>query len=118
MRITADGVTCYGQAEPTDVAEIAHLLGGSFDLDGFVLAHPDVAARSPGFRPPLLADPFEMLVTAVTAQQISLRAAAMMRAGLVRRFGTAVSHDGVEWWRFPTRQPSAAAISPGSSCPA
>jgi 3-methyladenine DNA glycosylase/8-oxoguanine DNA glycosylase len=66
-----------------------------------VRAQPDVAARSPGFRPPLLADPFEMLVTAVTAQQISLRAASVMRAGLVRRFGTRVSHDGVEWWRFP-----------------
>jgi 3-methyladenine DNA glycosylase/8-oxoguanine DNA glycosylase len=60
-----------------------------------------VAARSPGFRPPLLADPFESLVTAVTAQQISLRAAAVMRAGLVRRFGHPVSHAGVEWWRFP-----------------
>jgi DNA-3-methyladenine glycosylase II len=101
VRITADGVTCYGTADEHDVAEIAHLLGGGFDLDGFGRAHPDVAARSPGFRPPLLADPFEMLVTAVTAQQISLRVAAVMRAGLVRRFGTRVSHDGVEWWRFP-----------------
>lgn len=104
VRITADGVTCYGSVAQSDVAEIAHLLGGSFDLDGFVRAHPDVAARSPGFRPPLLADPFEMLVTAVTAQQISLRAASVMRAGLVRRFGTRVSHHGVEWWRFPDQE--------------
>jgi DNA-3-methyladenine glycosylase II len=101
VRITAQGVTCYGPAGDADVAEIAHLLGGGFDVDGFALAHPDVAARSPGFRPPLLADPFEMLVTSVTAQQISLRAATVMRAELVRRFGTRVSHDGFEWWRFP-----------------
>src|SRR5438128_3501440 len=104
VRIAAEGVTSYGRAEQSDVAEIAHLLGGSFDLDGFVRAHPDVAARSPGFRPPLLADPFEMLVTALTAQQISLRAAAVMRAGLVRRLGRRVSHDGVEWWRFPDQR--------------
>lgn len=101
VRITAEGVVCYGGAGEPDVAEIAHLLGGHFDLDGFVRAHPEVAARSPGFRPPLLADPFESLVTAVTAQQISLRAAAVMRAGLVERFGRRVSHEGVEWWRFP-----------------
>ena len=42
-----------------------------------------------------------MLVTAVTAQQISLLAAAVMRAALVRRLGERVSHDGAEWWRFP-----------------
>jgi DNA-3-methyladenine glycosylase II len=103
VRITAAGVVCYGDAGEPDLAEIAHLLGGHFDLDGFARAHPDVAARAPGFRPPLLADPFESLVTTVTAQQISLRAAAVMRAGLVRRFGRRVSHDGVEWWRFPSQ---------------
>ena len=101
VRITADGITCYGQASGTDEAELAHLLGGGFDLERFAIAHPALAARSPGFRPPLLACPFEALVTSVTAQQISLRAAAVMRAGLVHRFGTAVSHAGVQWWRFP-----------------
>src|SRR5262249_51568633 len=43
-------------------------------------------------------------VTAVTAQQISLRAAAVMRGLFVQRFGERVSHDGVEWWRFPRKE--------------
>ena len=38
-------------------AELAHLLGMGFDVAGLVAAHPDVAARAPGFRPPLLAIP-------------------------------------------------------------
>jgi DNA-3-methyladenine glycosylase II len=101
VRIEADGVTAYGPYSEQDEQEVQHLLGGPFDLPAFTRAHPELAARAPGFRPPLLADPFEMLVTAVTAQQISLRAAAAMRALLVRRFGQRVSHDGAEWWRFP-----------------
>jgi len=45
-------------------------------------------------------DPFEALVIAITAQQISLHAAAAIRANLVERFG--VRHD--EAWAFPTRE--------------
>ena len=104
VRIAADGVTAYGRYTEADEHEVHHLLGGGFDLAGFARAHPELAARAPGFRPPLLADPFEMLVTAVTAQQISLRAAAVMRGLFVRRFGERVSHDGVEWWRFPRQR--------------
>jgi DNA-3-methyladenine glycosylase II len=101
VRIAADGVTANGPYTEADEREVHHLLGGGSDLASFSRAHPELAARAPGFRPPLLADPFEMLVTAVTAQQISLRAAAVMRALLVKRLGERVSHDGVEWWRFP-----------------
>jgi DNA-3-methyladenine glycosylase II len=104
VRIEAGGVRTYGGATDADVDEIGHLLGARFDLGAFAAAHPDVYARAPGFRPPLLSDPFEMLVTAVTAQQISLRAAAVIRAGLVRRHGERVEHDGVEWWRFPSQE--------------
>jgi DNA-3-methyladenine glycosylase II len=101
VRIDAGGVTAYGTYTDTDRVEVAHLLGAAFDITAFAQAHPALASRAPGFRPPLLADPFEMLVTSVTAQQISLRVAAVMRAGLVRRLGERVNHDGVEWWRFP-----------------
>jgi DNA-3-methyladenine glycosylase II len=101
VRIAPDGVTAYGAYTEADEAEVRHLLGGPFDLPGFARAHPELAARAPGFRPPLLADPFEMLVTSVTAQQISLRAAAVMRGLFVQRFGERVHHDGVDWWRFP-----------------
>jgi 3-methyladenine DNA glycosylase/8-oxoguanine DNA glycosylase len=109
VRIEADGVTAYGQIGEADQLELRHLLGGGFDIESFARAHPRLAARSPGFRPPLLSDPFEMLVTAVTAQQISLLAAAVMRAQLVRRLGERVCHDGVEWWRFPRQQEVAGA---------
>jgi len=104
VRIEADGLTAYGEYGERDRDEVAHLLGAAFDIDGFALAFPALAARAPGFRPPLLADPFEAMVTAVTAQQISLRAAAVMRAALVRRLGQRCDHDGFEWWRFPRQQ--------------
>jgi DNA-3-methyladenine glycosylase II len=67
------------------------LLGARFDLDAFkpidsVLA--PLVVRLRGFRPPLAPDPFEMLVGAISAQQISLRAALAVRNRLVERFGT------------------------------
>lgn len=66
------------------------LLGARFDLDAFrptdrVLAQ--LAARLRGFRPPLAPDAFEMLVGAISAQQISLRAALAVRNRFVERFG-------------------------------
>ena len=101
VRIDAAGVTPFGDASAGDAAEVRHLLGLVFDRDAFALAYPDIAGRAPGFFPPLMADPFEMLVTAVTAQQVSLVAACAIRNRLVRRFGRRVEHDGVEWWAFP-----------------
>ena len=69
------------------------LLGAEFDLDGFYRW----ARREPvlrrltrelaGFRPPLAPDPFETLVTSITAQQISLHAAFAIRNRLIERFG-------------------------------
>lgn len=102
VRVEAAGVTTYGEATEADRIELAHSLGARFDVPGLTAAFPDVAARAPGFRPPLLYDPFEMLVTSVTAQQISLKVAAVMRRGLVERFGRRVDHDGRTWWRFPS----------------
>ncbi len=53
-----------------------------------------------GFRPALMPDAFEMLVTSVTAQQVSLRAALAIRLRLVERFGRRIG----EAWEFPTRE--------------
>jgi DNA-3-methyladenine glycosylase II len=66
------------------------LFGAGFDLDAFrptdrLLAR--LATRLGGFRPPLAPDPFEMLVGAISAQQISLRAALAVRNRFVERFG-------------------------------
>jgi DNA-3-methyladenine glycosylase II len=104
VRITGEGVYTWGDADGTDLAELRHLLGAPFDIEGFERAWPDVAARSPGFRPPLLVDPFEMLATSVTAQQISLRAACVMRNAVIERHGRRVEHDGLVWWRFPRQE--------------
>jgi DNA-3-methyladenine glycosylase II len=83
------------EVEPLDDEKIERvvlmLLGAPFDLDAFRPADPvlaGVAVRLRGFRPPLAPDPFEMLVGAISAQQISLRAALAVRNRLVERFGT------------------------------
>jgi 3-methyladenine DNA glycosylase/8-oxoguanine DNA glycosylase len=101
VRITGAGVQAYGDPGPGDAAELRHVLGFEFDAAGLAAAHPDIAAVAPGFLPPLMADPFEMLVTSVTAQQVSLHSACAMRNRLVRRFGTRIVEEGREWWAFP-----------------
>lgn len=64
--------------------------GTAFDLAAFRPADPQLARlakRLRGYRPPLSPDPFEMLVGAISAQQISLRAALAVRNRFVERFG-------------------------------
>jgi DNA-3-methyladenine glycosylase II len=101
VRIAADGVSASAEPTAADHAEVLHILGASFDLPSFAAAYPHIFARAPGFRPPLSADPFEALVIAVTAQQISLRAACAIRNRFVRRFGRRHELGGVEVWAFP-----------------
>src|SRR5256714_279538 len=101
-------------AEPLDTETdpvVRALLGLAFDLEAFrawaaadeVLAV--VVPRLAGFRPPLTPDPFEMLVGAITAQQVSLFAALAIRNRLVERLGERVGRV----WSFPTRERVAAA---------
>jgi DNA-3-methyladenine glycosylase II len=69
---------------------VLKLLGAEFDLEGFRPSDPllaEIVPRLRGFRPPLAPDPFEMLVGAITAQQISLRAAFAVRKRFVERHG-------------------------------
>jgi 3-methyladenine DNA glycosylase/8-oxoguanine DNA glycosylase len=82
--------------EPLDAetgAAARKLLGAEFDLDEFYAfaATEPVLARvvSPlrGLRPPLAPDPFESLVTSITAQQVSLHAAFAIRARLIESYG-------------------------------
>jgi len=100
--------------EPLDGATrpvVEHLLGGPFDLPAFyAFAAGDpvlrpLIGRLRGYRPPLQPDPFEALVTSITAQQISLVAAVAIRNRLVERLGTRVG----EAWAFPSRDRIAAA---------
>ena len=95
--------------EPGDSGLVEHVcryLGMPFDLDGFAAfaATEPVLARLAetlrGFRPPLVPDPFESLVTSITAQQISLQAAFSIRNRFIAAFG--VAHG--EAYAFPTRE--------------
>jgi DNA-3-methyladenine glycosylase II len=95
-----------------DLAEpVRRYLGEPFDLDSFTA----FAATEPvlsqlldplhGFRPPLTLDPYETLVTSITAQQISLHAAFAVRNRLIQAFGQPFEHA----YSFPTRERLAAA---------
>jgi 3-methyladenine DNA glycosylase/8-oxoguanine DNA glycosylase len=108
VRIAADGVRADGQTDAADRAEVLHIVGAGFDLPGFARAQPEIADRAPGLRPPLVADPFEMLATSVTAQQVSLHSACAMRSRMVRGLGQRHELDGVEVWRFPRQEEVAA----------
>jgi DNA-3-methyladenine glycosylase II len=101
-------------AEPLDAETepvVRSLLGFAFDLEPFyawaaddevlVVTVPPLA----GFRPPVIPDPFEMLVGAITAQQVSLVAATAIRNRVIERFGRKVG----EAWAFPTRERIASA---------
>jgi DNA-3-methyladenine glycosylase II len=100
--------------EPLDADSepvVRQLLGLDFQLEPFqaFAADDDVLARVvpalAGFRPPLAPDPFEALVTSITAQQVSLFAALAIRNRLLERFGERAGHACA----FPTRDRLAAA---------
>ena len=95
--------------EPLDAATghvVGKLLGAEFELDPFyawaqndpVLARLVMALA--GFRPPLAPEPFETLVTSITAQQVSLQSAFAIRNRLIERFGEPGEHAIA----FPTRE--------------
>jgi len=85
---------------------VEKLLGLEFDLPPFyawaaeqpVLA--ELVVRLAGFRPPLAPDPFESLVTSITAQQVSLFSAFAVRTRMIERFG----ERGELAYGFPTRE--------------
>lgn len=87
------------------------VLGFDFDLVAFAAwaageeRLAPLVVRFAGYRPTLAADPFEMLVGAITAQQVSLFAAGAIRSRFVERFGERVGRV----WAFPTREKVAAA---------
>jgi 3-methyladenine DNA glycosylase/8-oxoguanine DNA glycosylase len=92
-------------------AVVRKVLGFDFDLVAFSswaageeLLAP-LVVRFAGFRPTLAPDPFEMLVGAITAQQVSLFAAVAIRNRIVERFGERVGRV----WAFPTRERLSAA---------
>jgi DNA-3-methyladenine glycosylase II len=100
--------------EPCDeeVAGVVRtLLGTAFDLDAyaaFAATEPvlaDIVPRLRGFRPTIAPDPFEALVTSITAQQVSLFAAFAIR----NRFIEALGERADVAYAFPTRDRVASA---------
>jgi DNA-3-methyladenine glycosylase II len=90
---------------------VAKLLGLEFDLVPFTAWAAEqpvlqkLVPKLAGFRPPLAPDPFESLVTSITAQQVSLFSAFAIRTRMIERFGT----PGRIAVGFPTRERLAAA---------
>jgi DNA-3-methyladenine glycosylase II len=109
--VAAEGGVDVEPFGPDVEAVVRKLLGFEFDLVAFAtwVAGDEVLAplvvRFAGFRPTLAPDPFEMLVGAITAQQVSLIAALAIRNRLVERFGELVGRV----WAFPGRERVAAA---------
>jgi DNA-3-methyladenine glycosylase II len=100
--------------EPLDAgsrAAVAHFLGAPFDLGSFYdwaagdAVLTTLIERLRGYRPPLQPEPFEALITSITAQQVSLFAAVAIRNKLIERFGVPAGRA----WAFPTRERIAAA---------
>ena len=96
------------RVEPLDAETrpvVRKLLGAEFELAPFYAwARKDPVLRRltrvlAGFRPPLATDPFETLVTSITAQQVSLHAAFAIRNRLIERYGEA----GAVAYAFPAR---------------
>jgi DNA-3-methyladenine glycosylase II len=107
VRITAaDGGVEVEPFDATVGAVVSKLLGLDFELDPFrafargepVLA--EAVRRFPGFRPPLAPDPFESLISSITAQQVSLHAAFAVRSRFIDCFGIPAEQAVA----FPTRE--------------
>src|SRR5262249_59185747 len=84
---------------------VAKLLGLKFDLGAFERFARDtdptlaeLVERLRGFRPPIGPDPFETLVTSVTAQQVALASAFAIRSRMIERLG----ERGRVAYAFPT----------------
>jgi DNA-3-methyladenine glycosylase II len=86
--------------------DVLTLLGATFELDPFyawAAADPVLGRLSvelAGLRPPLAPDPFEALVTSITAQQVSLFAAFAIRTRMIERFGVCAGRA----YAFPARE--------------
>jgi 3-methyladenine DNA glycosylase/8-oxoguanine DNA glycosylase len=111
VRITAaEGGVAIQPGDADLAGPVRRYLGEPFDLASFAA----FAATEPvlsklaeglrGFRPPLVPDPYETLVTSITAQQISLHAAFAVRNRLIEAFGQPFEHAHA----FPTRERMAA----------
>ncbi len=90
------------------IAAAGKILGLAFPLQAFYAfasEDPVLAAAAQnhhGLRPNLQVDPFEMIVSSITAQQINLGFAYTVRSRLVAEYGEPHVFDGETHYAFPT----------------
>ncbi len=107
ITITVPGSRSTRVAEAVS-GEVGRLLFLDADLPGFYrMAKSDRALQGLippfyGMRPTLAPTPFEMLVGAITAQQVNLLFAVTIRSRLCRRLGQPVLVEGERVYAFPT----------------
>jgi DNA-3-methyladenine glycosylase II len=105
-------------AEPAREAEAAAALRRMFvqaDLEPLLASDPAVAraeARFPGVRPVLERDPLTALIRSVSAQQINLAFAAVVRRRLAQAFGRRYVVGEREVWSFEAEPLAAASVAP------
>ncbi|MDE2846486.1 MAG: hypothetical protein OXO51_07270 [Gemmatimonadota bacterium] len=104
------------------IAAAGKILGLSFPLQAFyafAAGDPVLSAaveNHHGLRPNLQVDPFEMIVSSITAQQINLGFAYTVRSRLVAEYGEPHVFEGETHYAFPTPDRMAEA-SPGDLLP-
>ncbi|MXW05164.1 MAG: DNA-3-methyladenine glycosylase 2 family protein [Gemmatimonadetes bacterium] len=104
------------------IAAAGKILGLSFPLQAFYAfasGDPVLATaveNNHGLRPNLQVDPFEMIVSSITAQQINLGFAYTVRSRLVAEFGEPHVFGGETHYAFPTPN-RMAEVEPGDLLP-
>lgn len=118
---TASGAASYTAIDEA-IAAAGKILGLAFPLQAFYAfasGDPVLAAAAQnhhGLRPNLQVDPFEMIVSSITAQQINLGFAYTVRSRLVAEYGEPHVFDGETHYAFPTPDRMAEA-KPGDLLP-
>lgn len=117
----ASGAASYTAIDEA-IAAAGKILGLAFPLQAFYAfasGDPVLAAAAQnhhGLRPNLQVDPFEMIVSSITAQQINLGFAYTVRSRLVAEYGEPHVFDGETHYAFPTPDRMAEA-KPGDLLP-
>lgn len=96
-----------GRTASVATGEMRHRLSEGLSIEALDrLASQDqriarLTAKHAGYRPPMVSDAFESLITSITAQQVNLRWATTTRNRIVERFGEPHRHRGITVWAFP-----------------
>ena len=124
MRLTPGDASVRSDSSVINAALRAaqKILGLSFPLQefyAFASKDPVLSAsveKHHGLRPNLQVDPFEMLVSSITAQQINLGFAYKVRGRLVTEYGEPMDFGGETHYTFPTPG-RLAQLNPGDLVP-